>query len=127
MFFISKIRHKREINILNQAHAAELQEAKEDHLKRWSDESHKRTNEEFAHGCTKARLMTTEMMYRDVRTEALIAKRENAVLRQILQDLTGKPADELIEKHRRATRILEYGIEIPDLPNQPTEDEKEEE
>ena len=127
MFFISKIRHNREIDTLNQAHAVELQKAKEDHLKRWSDEYHKRTSEEFAHSCTKTQLMMTENFCVTMRSEAVNAKRENEILRQILQDLTGKSADELIENHRRATRILEYGVEVPDLPKRPTEDEKEEE
>ena len=127
MFFISKIRHKREIDILNQAHAVELQKAKEDHLERWSDEHDKRTSEEFAHSCTKAQLMSTQNFCATMRSEALNAKRENAVLRQILEDLTGKSADELIEKHKQAIRILEYGVELPDLPEQPTEDEKVEE
>ena len=127
MFFISRARHNREIDILNQAHAVELQKAKEDHLKRWSDEYHKRTSEEFAHSCTKTQLMSTQNFCITMRSEALNAKRENEILRQILQDLTGKPADELIEKHKRATRILEYGVELPDLPEQPTKDEKVEE
>lgn len=35
-------------------------------------------------------------------------KIENATLRQILRDLTGKPVDELIEAHRKAVRILQY-------------------
>ncbi|MBO5730193.1 MAG: hypothetical protein J6R67_03255 [Treponema sp.] len=127
MFFISKIRHNREIDTLNQAHAVELQKTREDHLERWSDEYHKRTNEEFAHNNTKTRLMMTENFCATMRSEALNAKRENAILRQILEDLTGKPVDELIEKHKRATRILEYGVELPDLPKQPAEDEKVEE
>lgn len=127
MFFISKIRHNREINILNQAHAVELQKAREDHQERWSDEYHKRTSEEFAHSCTKTQLMMTENFCVTMRHEAVNAKQENAILRQILEDLTGKPADELIEKHKRATRILEYGVEVPDLPKRPAEDEKEEE
>ena len=127
MFFISKIRHNREIDILNQAHAVELQKARENHSKRWSDEYHKRTSEEFAHNCTKAQLMSTQNFCITMRAEAVNAKRENEILRQILQDLTGKPADELIEKHKRATRILEYGIELPDLPERPAEDEEVEE
>ena len=127
MFFISKIRHKREIDILNQAHAVELQKAREDHSKRWSDEYHKRTSEEFAHNCTKTQLMITENFCVTMRAEAINAKRENEILRQILQDLTGKSADELIENHRRATRILEYGVEVPDLPKRPTEGEEVEE
>ena len=127
MFFISKIRHNHEIDILNQAHAVELQQVKEDSGKRWIEEYHKRTNEESAHNCTKAQLMMTENFCATMRSEALSAKRENAILRQILQDLTGKPADELIEKHKQAIRILEYGVELPDLPKQPTEDEEAEE
>lgn len=127
MFFISKIRHKREIDILNQAHAVELQKAKEDFQERWSAEYHKRTSEESAHDCTKVQLMSTQNFCATMRSKALSAKRENAILRQILEDLTGKPADELIEKHKQAIRILEYGVELPDLPEQPTEDEKVEE
>ena len=127
MFFISRARHNHEIDILNQAHAVELQKAREDHSKRWSDEYHKRTSEEFAHNCTKVQLMSTQNFCVTMRSEALNAKRENAILRQILEDLTGKPADELIEKHKQAIRILEYGVELPDLPEQPTEDKKVEE
>lgn len=127
MFFISKARHNREIDILNQAHAVELQKEKEDHLRRWSDEYHKRTSEEFAHNCTKVQLMSTENFCVTMRAEAINAKRENEILRQILQDLTGKSADELIENHRRAIRILEYGVEVPDLPKRPVEGEEVEE
>lgn len=127
MFFISEIRHKREINILNQAHAVELQKAKEGFCERFEDERSLRTSEESAHRFTKTQLMMTENFCATMRAEALNAKRENAVLRQILEDLTGKPADELIEKHKQAIRILEYGVELPDLPKQPTEDERVEE
>jgi hypothetical protein len=38
------------------------------------------------------------------------AKRENVILRQIIEDLSGKSADELIEAHKRAVRKLEYEI-----------------
>lgn len=121
--FISKARHNREIDILNQAHIVELQEVRgEVH-----EEYNRRTSEEFAHSCTKAQLMTTQNFCITMRSEALNAKRENAILRQILEDLTGKSADELIEKHKQATRILEYGVELPDLPEQPSENEEVEE
>lgn len=127
MFFISKIRHKREIDILVQAHNVELQNMREGFCERFEDERNLRTSEESAHRFTKTQLMMTENFCATMRSEALNAKRENAILRQILEDLTGKPADELIEKHKRATRILEYGVEVPDLPKRPAEDEKEEE
>lgn len=127
MFFISKIRHKREIDILVQAHNVELQNMREGFCERFEDERNLRTSEESAHRFTKTQLMMTENFCATMRSEALNAKRENAILRQILEDLTGKPADELIEKHKQAIRILEYGVELPDLPKQPTKDEKVEE
>ena len=43
-------------------------------------------------------------------TAAIEAKSENAILRQIVEDLSGKSADELIEAHKRAVRMLEYGV-----------------
>jgi hypothetical protein len=125
--FISKARHNREIDILKQNHAADLQKVSEERHKRWLEEYKNRTNEEFAHNNTKALLMTTQNFCITMRSEALNAKRENAILRQILEDLTGKSADELIEKHKQATRILEYGVELPDLPKQPSENEEVEE
>jgi hypothetical protein len=121
--FISKARHDHEIDTLKQAHNGALQKAHE----RWSVEYHKRASEEFAHNNTKALLMVTENLFCTVRAEAFTAKQENAIMRQILEDLTGKSADELIENHRRATRILEYGVELPDLPKRPAEDEEVEE
>ena len=125
--FISKARHNREIDILKQNHAADLQKVSEERHKRWLDEYNKRTSEEFSHSCTKVQLMSTQNFCITMRSEALNAKRENAILRQILEDLTGKSADELIEKHKQATRILEYGVELPDLPKQPSENEEVEE
>lgn len=47
-------------------------------------------------------------------TELILSKRENAALRQILEDITGKSADELIKSHERAIRLLEYGVEAKD-------------
>lgn len=98
--FISKARHDREIENLNQTHAAELQKEREDAHERWSIEYHKRVSEEFTHNCTRVQLMATENLFSTALTEALIAKQENAIMRQILADLTGKSADELIEKYK---------------------------
>ncbi len=47
-------------------------------------------------------------------TELILSKRENIALRQILEDITGKSADELIKAHERAVRLLEYGVEAQD-------------
>ena len=47
-------------------------------------------------------------------TELILSKRENMALRQILEDITGKSADELIKAHERAIRLLEYGVEAKD-------------
>lgn len=47
-------------------------------------------------------------------TELILSKRENMALRQILEDITGKSADELIKSHERAIRLLEYGVEAKD-------------
>lgn len=47
-------------------------------------------------------------------TELVLSKRENMALRQILEDITGKSADELIKAHERAIRLLEYGVEAKD-------------
>ena len=45
-------------------------------------------------------------------SDYIVASRENAILRQILEDISGKKADELLEAHKRAVRLLEYGVEV---------------
>ena len=49
-------------------------------------------------------------LYLKADAENVNTKRENIILRQIVEDLSGKSADELIEAHRRAVRKLEYEI-----------------
>lgn len=44
-------------------------------------------------------------------SEWMQVKRENIALRQILEDVTGKSADDLLEAHARAIRLLEYDVE----------------
>ena len=45
-------------------------------------------------------------------SEWMQVKRENMALRQILEDITGKSADDLLEAHARAIRLLEYNVEV---------------
>ncbi len=47
-------------------------------------------------------------------SDYIVVSRENAILRQILEDIAGKSADELIKAHERAIRLLEYGVEAKD-------------
>ena len=46
--------------------------------------------------------------------EIVDLKTQNAILRIIAEDLSGKNVDELIEGYKRAVRLLEYGVEVPD-------------
>ena len=58
-------------------------------------------------------------LYLKADAENVNTKRENVILRQIVEDLSGKSADELIEAHRRAVRKLEY-----EITTTPIEEEK---
>lgn len=44
--------------------------------------------------------------------ELVDLKTQNAILRIIAEDLSGKNVDELIEGYKRAVRLLEYGVEV---------------
>ena len=44
--------------------------------------------------------------------EIVDLKTQNAILRIIAEDLSGKSVDELIEGYKRAVRKLEYGVEV---------------
>ena len=44
--------------------------------------------------------------------EIVDLKTQNAILRIIAEDLSGKNVDELIEGYKRAVRKLEYGVEV---------------
>jgi len=116
MFFVSKARHDREIANL----ICNLDEAEEDcrHYRDcWMSELDKTKrletqlfNETEKHAETKKQHKDVINMYLKADAENVDAKRENVILRQIVEDLSGKPADELIEAHKRAVRKLEYEI-----------------
>ena len=116
MFFISKARHEREIANL----VCDLDEAEEDiqHYRNcWMSEMDKtkRLEQQLANEAEKraeAKQHYQEVLnlYLKADAENVNTKRENVILRQIVEDLSGKPADELIEAHRRAVRKLEYEI-----------------
>ena len=116
MFFISKARHEREIANLT----CDLDEAEEDiqHYRNcWMSEMDKtkRLEQQLANEAEKraeAKQHYQEVLnlYLKADAENVNTKRENVILRQIVEDLSGKPADELIEAHKRAVRKLEYEI-----------------
>ena len=116
MFFVSKARHDREVANL----ICNLDEAEEDcrHYRDcWMSELDKTKrletqlfNETEKHAETKKQHKDVINMYLKADAESVDAKRENVILRQIIEDLSGKPADELIEAHKRAVRKLEYEI-----------------
>lgn len=116
MFFMTKARHEREIA----QYICDLDEAEQDvsHYRHSWLESDKKNKE------LQKQLDDLNMIHREKETAALRiaaesnkfmtaaieAKSENAILRQIIEDLSGKSADELIEAHKRAVRVLEYGV-----------------
>lgn len=116
MFFITKARHEREIA----QYVCDLDEAEQDvsHYRHSWLESDKKNKE------LQKQLENKDLIYREKEAAALRiaaesnkfmgaaieAKSENAILRQIVEDLSGKSADELIEAHKRAVRVLEYGV-----------------
>ena len=116
MFFISKACHEREIANLT----CDLDEAEEDiqHYRNcWMSEMDKtkRLEQQLANEAEKraeAKQHYQEVLnlYLKADAENVNTKRENVILRQIVEDLSGKSADELIEAHRRAVRKLEYEI-----------------
>ena len=116
MFFMTKARHEREIA----QYICDLDEAEQDvsHYRHSWLESDKKNKE------LQKQLDDLNMIHREKETAALRiaaesnkfmtaaieAKSENAILRQIVEDLSGQSADELIEAHKRAVRVLEYGV-----------------
>ena len=116
MFFVSKARYARDIANLT----CDLDEAEEDsqHYRNcWMSEMDKTKRLEYQlaqetekHAETKKQHKDVINMYLKVDAESVDAKRENVILRQIIEDLSGKPADEMIEAHKRAVRKLEYEI-----------------
>lgn len=116
MFFVSKARHTREIANLT----CDLDEAEEDiqHYRNcWMSEMDKtkRLEQQLANEAEKraeAKQHYQEVLnlYLKADAENVNTKRENVILRQIIEDLSGKSADELIEAHKRAVRKLEYEI-----------------
>jgi hypothetical protein len=116
MFFVSKARYARDIANLT----CDLDEAEEDsqHYRNcWMSEMDKTKRLEYLlaqetekHAETKKQHKDVINMYLKADAESVDAKRENVILRQIIEDLSGKSADELIEAHKRAVRKLEYEI-----------------
>ena len=118
MFFVSKARHEREIANL----VCDLDETEENcrHYRDcWMSEHNKVKDLEkqlqdktLEHSTTKMRYTEVMCMYHQMSAEVMSVKPENAILRQILEDLTGQSADDLIEAHKRAVRKLEYGVTV---------------
>jgi hypothetical protein len=116
MFFVSKARYERDIANLT----CDLDEAETDcqHYRScWLSEMDKTkrleqqlTNEAAKREEAKKHYQEVVNLYLKADTENVNVKRENVILRQIIEDLSGKSADELIEAHKRAVRKLEYEI-----------------
>ena len=116
MFFMTKARHEREIA----QYICDLDEAEQDvahYRKCWleSDKKNKELQEQLddqnlIHREKEATALRIVAESNKFMTAAIEAKSENAILRQIVEDLSGKSADELIEAHKRAVRMLEYGV-----------------
>lgn len=125
MFFVSKARYERDIANLT----CDLDEAEEDcqHYRGcWMSEldnvkslERRLLNETEKHAETKKMYQDMVNRYLLADTESVSVKRENVILRQIVEDLSDKSADELIEAHRRAVRKLEY-----EITTTPVEEEK---
>ena len=125
MFFVSKARYERDIANLT----CDLDEAETDceHYRscRMSELDNVKSlerrllNETEKHAETKKMYQDMVNRYLLADTEGVSAKRENVILRQIVEDLSDKSADELIEAHRRAVRKLEY-----EITTTPVEEEK---
>lgn len=116
MFFMTKARHEREIA----QYICDLDEAEQDvsHYRHSWLESDKKNKElqkqlddqNLIHREREATTLRIVAESNKFMTAAIEAKSENAILRQIVEDLSGKSADELIEAHKRAVRVLEYGV-----------------
>ena len=116
MFFVSKARYARDIANLT----CDLDEAETDcrHYRDcWMSELDKTKrletqlfNETEKRAEDKKHYQEVLNLYLKADAENVDIKRENVILRQIIEDLSGKSADELIEAHKRAVRKLEYEI-----------------
>ena len=125
MFFVSKARYERDIANLT----CDLDEAETDceHYRScWMSEldnvkslERRLLNETEKHAETKKMYQDMVNRYLLADAESVSVKRENVILRQIVEDLSDKSADELIEAHRRAVRKLEY-----EITTTPVEEEK---
>ncbi len=125
MFFVSKAHHEREVANL----VCDLDEAEEDSQRYrscWMSEvdrtknlEQRLLNETEKHAETKKHYQDVLNRYLKADADNVNIKRENVILRQIVEDLSGKSADELIEAHRRAIRKLEY-----DITTSPIEEDK---
>lgn len=125
MFFVSKARYARDIANLT----CDLDEAETDceHYRScWMSEldnvkslERRLLNETEKHAETKRMYQDMVNRYLFADAESVSVKRENVILRQIVEDLSDKSADELIEAHRRAVRKLEY-----EITTTPVEEEK---
>ena len=125
MFFVSKAHHEREVANL----VCDLDEAEEDSQRYrscWMSEvdrtknlEKRLLNETEKHAETKKHYQDVLNRYLKADADNVNIKRENVILRQIVEDLSGKSADELIEAHRRAIRKLEY-----DITTSPIEEDK---
>lgn len=115
MFFMTKARHEREIA----QYVCDLDEAEQDvsHYRHSWLESDKKNKElqkqlddqNMIHREKEAAALRIAAESNKFMNAAIEAKSENAILRQIVEDLSGKSADELIAAHKRAVRLLEYG------------------
>lgn len=114
--FVTKAHHEREIA----AYICDLDEAEEESARYrnlWLEEE-KRTknlqkqleNKELIHREKEATAIRLAAEGNKFMATAIEVKSENVILRQIVEDLSGKSADELIEAHKRAIRKLEYGV-----------------
>jgi hypothetical protein len=121
MFFVSKARHEREIASLT-TELDEMNDDREHYRSCWLAEHDQVKNLEkqlqnktIEHSTTKMHYTEAMCLYHKMSAEVMTVKPENAILRQILEDLTGQSADDLIEAHKRAVRKLEYGVTVPAL------------
>lgn len=114
--FVTKAHHDREIA----EYVCDLDEAEQDsahYRKMWLEEEKRSKtlqkrleNKELIQREKEATAIRLAAEGNKYMATAIEAKSENTILRQILEDLTGKSADDLIEAHKRAVRKLEYGV-----------------
>lgn len=118
MFFVTKAYHNKMIANLT----CDLDEAEEDcqhYRKCWLDEqkradglANEMADKEVEHRIKLDAAMQMINTQNKNLSDWMQVKRENIALRQILEDITGKSADDLLEAHARAIRLLEYNVEV---------------